>query len=54
MVEKWALCIEVSCYPNQGKEVISYVLHNIVMKNSSKGKGTYLEEQQTMKHIILH
>ena len=29
MVEKWKLCIEVSCYPNPGKAVITYVLSNI-------------------------
>ena len=29
MVEKWKLCIEVSCYPNPGKSVITYVLSNI-------------------------
>ena len=29
MVEKWKLCIEVSCYPNLGKAVITYVLSNI-------------------------
>ena len=26
MVEKWKLCIEVSCYPNPGKAMITYVL----------------------------
>ena len=30
MVEKWKLCIEVSCYPNPGKAMITYVLSNIV------------------------
>ena len=29
MVEKWKLYIYVSCYPNLGKEVITYVLSNI-------------------------
>ena len=29
MVEKWTLCIEVSCYPNPGKTMITYVLCNI-------------------------
>ena len=29
MVEKWKLCIEVSCYPNPGKTMITYVLSNI-------------------------
>jgi ribonuclease HI len=28
MVQKWALSIEVSCYPNLGQAVITYVLHN--------------------------
>ena len=30
MVEKWTLCIDVSCYPNPGKAIITYVLYNIV------------------------
>ena len=30
MVEKWKLCIDVSCYPNPGKAVITYVFSNIV------------------------
>ena len=29
MVEKWTLCIDVSCYPNPGNAVITYVLSNI-------------------------
>ena len=29
MVEKWTLCIDVSCYPNPRKAVITYVLSNI-------------------------
>ena len=29
MVEKWTLCIDVSCYPNPGKAVITYVLCNV-------------------------
>ena len=29
MVEKWKLCLAVSCYPNPGKAVITYVLSNI-------------------------
>ena len=29
MVEKWKLCIDVSCYPNLEKIVITYVLSNI-------------------------
>ena len=29
MVEKWTLCIDVSCYPNPGKAVIAYVISNI-------------------------
>ena len=29
MVEKWTLCIDVSCYRNPGKAVITYVLTNI-------------------------
>ena len=29
MVEKWKLCIEVSCYQNLGKALITYVLSNI-------------------------
>jgi ribonuclease HI len=28
MVHKWALSIEVSCYPKHGEAVITYVLHN--------------------------
>ena len=32
MVEKWKLCIEVSCYPSPEKEVITYVLSNIVTR----------------------
>ena len=29
MVQKWTLCIEVSCYPNRpGKATIAYVLYN--------------------------
>ena len=31
MVEKWTLCIEVSCYPNLGQVMITCVLCNIVM-----------------------
>ena len=30
MVEKWKLCIEVSCHPNPEKAVITYVLSKIV------------------------
>lgn len=30
MVEKWTLCIEVSCYPNPWKVVITYVVCNSV------------------------
>ena len=30
MVKKWTLCIAVPFYPNPGKEVITYVLSNIV------------------------
>ena len=30
MVEKWKLCIEVSCYPNLRNALITYVLSNIV------------------------
>ena len=32
MVEKWKLCIEVSCYPNPRKAVITYVLSNIATR----------------------
>ena len=28
MVQKWTLCIEVSCYPNLGKAIIAYILYN--------------------------
>ena len=28
MVQKWTLCIEVSCYPNPGQAIISYILYN--------------------------
>ena len=30
MVEKWKLCIDVSCYLNPGKAMITYVLSNIL------------------------
>ena len=29
MVEKWTLCIDVSCYPNLEKSMITYVIYNI-------------------------
>ena len=29
MVQKWKLCIEVSCHPNPGKASISYVIYNM-------------------------
>jgi ribonuclease HI len=29
MVQKWTLCIEVSCYPNPGQAIIAYLLHNM-------------------------
>ena len=38
MVEKWKLCIEVACYPNLGKAVITYVLSNIVTSKSIQRK----------------
>ena len=28
MVQKWTLCIEVSCHPNPSQVVITYLLHN--------------------------
>ena len=28
MVEKWTLCIEVSCHPNPGQATVKYVLYN--------------------------
>ena len=28
MVQKWTLCIEVSCHPNPGQAVITYLFHN--------------------------
>ena len=30
MVNKWTLCIDVSCYPNPGRAIIAYVLVNNV------------------------
>ena len=30
MVNKWKLCIDVSCYPNLGRAIIAYVLVNNV------------------------
>ena len=29
MVEKWTLCIEVSCHPNSGQATVKYVLYNL-------------------------
>ena len=33
LVEKWTLCIDVSCYTNLWKAVITYVICNIVTNN---------------------
>jgi ribonuclease HI len=33
MVQKWTLCIEVSCYPNPGQAIIAYVLHNMALNH---------------------
>ena len=46
MVEKWKLCIEVSCYPNPGKAMIMYVISNtttskvVQMKMNILGRTT--------------
>ena len=39
MVEKWTLCIEVSCYPNPRQFMITYVLYNSPMNKALKRKG---------------
>jgi ribonuclease HI len=33
MVQKWPLCIEVSCYPNPGQAIITYFFHNIALNH---------------------
>ena len=33
MVQKWTLCIEVSCYPNPGQEIIGCVLHYMALNH---------------------
>ena len=38
MFEKWKLCIDVSCYPNPWKSVITYVLSNIVTSKAVQRK----------------
>ena len=38
MVEKWTLCIDVSCYPNPGQAIIEYVLHNKATNESFQRK----------------
>ena len=46
MVQRWKLYIEVSCYPNLGQSIISYVLHNMALnhvlqtKREVRGKTT--------------
>ena len=33
MVQKWTLCIEVSCYPKLGQAIITYVFHNMTLNH---------------------
>ena len=50
MVQKWTLCIEVSCHPNPGQAVITYLLHNQALndvlqnKRAVSGRTTNNEE----------
>ena len=38
MVQKWHLCIEVSCFPNPGRAVIKFVLYNMATNHLFHGK----------------
>ena len=42
IVKKWTLCIDVSCYPNLGKAVITYVLSNIATSKVAQRKMNIL------------
>jgi len=38
MVQKWFLCIEVSCFPNPGRAVVKLVLYNMEINHFLHGK----------------
>ena len=38
MVQKWTLCIEVSCHSNPGQVVIPYILHNQALNHVLQNK----------------
>ena len=50
MVQKWTLCIEVSCHPNPGQAIITYLLqtqatnHVLQNKRAVSGRTTNNEE----------
>jgi len=42
MVQKWRLCIEVSCFPNSGRAVVKFVLYNMETNHLFNGKREVL------------
>ena len=38
MVQKWTLCVEVSCHPNPGQAIITYVIHNQALNHVLQNK----------------